>query len=151
MIAGGYYKRRIYELERARGLVAQISQCLVYTLATPSELLSQLASQSGEASACDYVAEAGKRVALGESFRTAWRTCVCQSTAPLDGQDRVFLSQVGDILGASDLETQRGQLALLCERLQARLDEARDRAPAVTKLCTTLGTLLGLACAVFLL
>ncbi len=87
-----------------------------------------MASRGGEDGDCDYVREAQSRVARGEDFDSAWRSAVWQSAAPLGAQDRELVSQVGDILGASDLETQRGQLALLKERLRARLDEARNSA-----------------------
>jgi stage III sporulation protein AB len=148
MVAGGYYKRRIDELERARSLIALLERYLVFTMASPGGLWSSWLP-GGEDGDCDYVREAQSRVARGEDFDSAWRSAVWQSAAPLGAQDRELVSQVGDILGASDLETQRGQLALLKERLQARLDEARNSAQTGAKLCTTLGTLLGLAFAVF--
>lgn len=100
-------------------------------------------------SGCDYLDGMTGYVAPTD-FPSEWARAVEDSNEPLDVPERRLLASVGDILGASDLDTQLGQLGLLIEQLDAILSEARVSCEKNRRLSATLGALLGLSLAVIL-
>lgn len=135
-------------IERARTFILTLRHTLNFTLAPPGQLLTILKSDS-VLSDCDYLTMAANDDTQ-KNFSVAWEKAVSQSAEPLDMPERKLLTSLGAILGASDLETQLGQLTLLSEQLEALLKEARISCEKNQRLSATLGSLLGLSLAVIL-
>jgi stage III sporulation protein AB len=88
----------------------------------------------------------------GERFASAWETGLIQAQKQMDWneEDVRIARMVGQILGASDTETQNQELDLVMELSRRQLEQAKGEEAQLGKMYRTLGVLSGIGIAVFL-
>lgn len=88
----------------------------------------------------------------GERFANAWETGLIQAQKQMDWneEDVRIARMVGQILGASDTETQNQELDLVMELSRRQLEQAKSEEAQLGKMYRTLGVLSGIGIAVFL-
>lgn len=142
-------RERLSSLEEARAMLLALKNRLEFTLATPAELLEELKTDERFKN-CRYLHQASE-LTYRLGFEAGWSMALEQSGGELECGDIRLLSEIGSVLGKSDLETQRRQLELILERLSDLVTAAREQSPQKQKLYYSLGSLSGLAAAVMLL
>lgn len=139
--------KRVASIEAACELIAYLSGQLRYLQPPVSQLIGQAARYS-QFTFLDYLGQCAKAVSEGKPFPQSWDSALKESRCDLDKEDRLLLRELGNILGASDLETQVGSLELLQQRLRIRLSEADTNRQKYGKMYQALGFLGGLAIAI---
>ncbi len=140
---------RIYSLEEARTILLTLKQRLAFTLATPKELLSEVAD-SGRFKDCVFI-NAASSLCDETDFETGWSRAVNQSEQAFEPEDIELICQFGSIIGKSDLETQQRQLEMLLQQLDEQIKGAKLKSEDKKRLYISLGTLGGLMAAVILI
>ena len=126
-------------------MLCELSQRLRYAQEEPLPLLLKL---EDEFAALDYIGETVRLMREGRMFGDAWKMALADSGGKLDAGDIALLSEVGDVLGQSYLETQLDRLTLISKRLLDRQQAARSDAMQRSRMYATMGVLLGAAAAV---
>ncbi len=138
------------ELENAILLLEQMETCLRYGQIPTFEMLERL-SDSGSFGGCTYLNQCFGRVKSGWQFPQAWRKSVQEERSGLGKRDKAILSNVADILGGSDFESQIEALSLNRSLLKQNLSEAIGERNTRGKLYRSLGILLGIGIAIFMI
>lgn len=105
--------------------------------------MSQLADQT-------YLTDCRDRMRRGEDFPSSWRGAVENCANVFGKEETRLLSALGDVLGATDLDSQLTALSYTKEQLEHRLGLARQDKQKHGKLYSTLGVLIGLAIVIIL-
>jgi stage III sporulation protein AB len=95
-----------------------------------------------------FLAACDARMKAGEGFAESWRVSVEEQERELGGPVAQAIAGLGQVLGASDLESQLAAMDYGISLLEARLAAAREHAAARGKLYGTLGVLAGFGVAI---
>ena len=143
------YSARSRELMRAVAIVNALHHRLTFTLDTPYSLFLWL--EKSATLCCDYVETTCRLTEQGMNFRVAFEQALQSSRLPILPEDKQILSELADILGASDLETQQMRLLLLSDSLKQLQTRSERDEGTKKKLAQTLSVLCGLAISIFLI
>lgn len=113
-------------------------------------MLSRL-SQSESFAGFTFLKECLRQLQGGVLFPDAWKAGVRGFRGSLTDRDKEILESVSDILGSSDYESQLNALELNITLLEENLKEALAEKNTGGKLYRTLGVLIGIGAAIFLL
>lgn len=148
MLASNLQKRVLW-IERSLAMLRQVFDRLKY-LQTPTEqLISQLA-HAEQFSLLRYLGGCSRMLREGRPLPESWKESVRGCAAELGEEEAELLSELGDILGSADLESQLGALACTIGLLEERLRRTREYRDKHGRLYRSLGALCGLAVAILL-
>lgn len=142
--------KKVTAIEAAIALVAHFSDRLRYLQPTLAALLNSACGQS-MLQPCSYLAPCREALRQGEAFPSAWQKAVRQCPGALGVEQAAVLETLGDVLGATDLDSQLTALAWVREQLEHHLLSARQDREKYHKMYSTLGVLCGIAIAIILL
>lgn len=142
--------RRISQLERSRSLVMELASYLGYTLKPAEELIRELSGEErfSDLSYLRIFSEAETEEHL--PFPQRWRQAVRRHPGELHQEEQNLVEQIGDILGAYDLQAQLEQLRCLSHQMGQVIQNLQEEEERNRKLCTSLGPLAGIALAILL-
>jgi len=135
-------------LEIIKIAIVAIKQRLVFTLASPEELI-QMIIDDERFKMCEMLMKAN--ILSGKfGFEKGWKEAV-KSQKLLSSYEIDVIKSVADIIGKSDLETQTKQLEIVIDQLAEIIAEHKNRIGDCKKLYLTLGFLSSAAFAVMLI
>jgi stage III sporulation protein AB len=142
-------RTRVALLEETIRLYRYLRDRLKYLRPSVSALIDAAAS-SEEFKSLGFLAACDARMKAGEGFEDSWIISVEEQAKALGGPVAQVVAGLGQVLGASDLESQLAAIDYGMALLEARLAAAREHAAARVKLYDTLGVLAGLGVAVLI-
>lgn len=143
-------KVRIAWLRDFRRALADLGRELTFSLEPLDRLMERAAQGNGPAAPYfDYSRDCFK-TSGGESWAESWKEALEKDPLPLRETDQPLLSQVGEILGRWDGETQEKALADLLSRLDETIFDGAEEAKRLFRVDLTLGITAGLFCVLLL-
>ena len=143
--------RRVSDLEQAIRLLEQMQTYLRYGQMPTAEMVSRLSGSEGFAG-FTFLSVCLERMKAGDLFPDAWRAALRSfHGSKLSDRDKGVLETIADILGGSDYESQLHALELNITLLGQNLKEALAEKNTGGKLYRSLGVLLGIGAAIFML
>lgn len=132
-------------------LMEQMQTYLRYGQMPTTEMLERFSA--GESFAeLTFLRDCLSEMRCGCLFPEAWKNSVRRfQTGRLSNRDREILENIADILGGSDFESQIEALELNISLLRQNLQEAITEKNTVGKLYRSLGVLLGIGAAIFMI
>jgi len=97
-----------------------------------------------------FLRECDGRMGRGQPFPVAWRESL-EAFQDLEGEPREILLELGEVLGASELEAALSALDFARRRMELQLNGAREHRDKYQKLYRTMGVLSGFAIVLILL
>lgn len=144
-------ERRVRELAALIHALERLETEVVYGLTYLVDAFSRVGEDYPE---CRVLfVRAAEALRRGGTARTAWAEGVRAHRlhSSLTREDLRPLEKTGMVLGLSSAHDQQRHLQLARREVEARLEEARERLPQVTRLCRTLGVFGGVATVLLLL
>ena len=141
-------QQRLNLLETLKIALVTLKQRLIFTLASPEELL-QILTEDERFKKCEIISLANL-FAKEYGFEKGWKKAA-EKQQLLNAIEIDTVNSVADILGKSDLETQVKQLEIVIEQLNTIIFEQKNRINENKKLYITLGILSSLVFAVMLI
>lgn len=138
--------KRVLTLETVIRLYQYLYDRLKFLQPSVGSLISQ-AAVCAEFKDLTFLPACGESLRRGESFPESWKTAV-EAFPELKREEKTVMLSLGDILGASDLESQLSAIEYGKALLETRLETAREYAGKHKKLYRTLGILAGLGIAI---
>lgn len=140
-------QQRLAVLEIMKTAIVTIKQQLIFTLASPEELI-QIIMEDERFKKCEILLDVNF-LSIKYGFEKGWKEAISKNNL-LNVIEIDILKSVADILGKSDLETQIKQLELAIEQLTAIITEHKIKINDNKKLYLSLGFLSSIAFAVML-
>lgn len=141
---------RVKSLELLIAFLKALSDELRYTLAPIDELFISLGERE-EFSRVDFMFNTLDSMNNGEDFPTAFKTNIENSSLELDVEDKRIFKNLGDLLGATDLNGQLHGIGYIETLLSEQLNIAKLKYQGQGKIYRTLGVLSGLAIGIILI
>lgn len=142
--------RRVRELECSISLVEAMKAELRFTLAEPSALLHELIKREW-AGSLPFLKRCDDFCRRGDPFPLAWAKSIdAEKNMTMTPADMENLEILGETLGSTGLEGQIDQLALIRDRLQSQLEDAKEQYQTSGRLYRSLGVLGGIALVILL-
>lgn len=141
---------RISQLETSQNLVIDLISQLGYTLKPAEELIRELASEErfSKLPYLNFFANAKSEELL--PFPQRWKQAVRAYPGELSQEEKKLVEQIGDIVGAYDLQAQLEQLRCLSHQMGQVVQKLQAQEERSRTLCTSLGPLAGIALAILL-
>lgn len=97
-----------------------------------------------------YLTDCLEAIAQGGSFSASWADALQSQQMTLGGRETEILASLGEVLGATDLDSQLSTLAYTREQLNLCLHSAREKCAKLQKMYGALGVLTGIAIVIVL-
>lgn len=143
-------RRRISQLETSQNLVMELLSQLEYTLRPAEELVRELAREERFSDLPYLRTFSEAKSAEFLPFPQQWRQAVRAYPGELHQEEQNMVEQIGDVLGAYDLQAQLEQLRCLAHQMGQVIQKLQEQEEQNRTLCTSLGPLAGIALAILL-
>ena len=142
--------KKVLEIEAAIALLGHFHDRLRYLSPTMTGLIESACAAEGTGN-IPYLTGCRERMGRGLPFPDSWKAAVAAHPGALGREETGLLAALGDVLGATDLESQLAAVAYTRQQLELRLDIARQYRDRHHKLYGTLGVLTGIAIVIILI
>ncbi|MBQ4626875.1 MAG: stage III sporulation protein AB [Clostridia bacterium] len=154
--AGRYYayleKKRVQTLREVLMMISVTQTRLKFSRLPVSELLKSL-SENSALSGLGFLKTCRELLSFGDSFSSAWKKSLDQSFEMKKLLPEAYenLLVLGDEIGATDLEGQLSQCEYYKKLFEGILEEREEKSKKSARLFPSLGLLLGISAALFII
>ena len=146
-----FQQKRVSVLETVILMITSGESRLRYACLPMSDLLKSL-NENESLSALGFIRTCREKVCFGTDFYSAWKESIESETefCSLLGKSAKSLISMGSELGSTDLEGQLSCCEYYRKIFESDLEEQREKSMKYSKLFPSMGLLLGVSAAIFM-